>query len=688
MLEHRPACRTEADEAPGMHSARSEEGAYSRYVTGERRSGCVPAASLPPGVKPVGALALAFLFFAGSGCEFSFPDNGIDGRDAGRGPRQIDATNTCVGSIDPPWSRDPETSECWEHALVEDPATGECVPRRVKVVDPSYCRDRCTDMDEKGCRATEGCRALYRTELVDVDCESPCERALAFIECRATDEPRNRLKGRPCEELDASQCAQLDYCIGIHQLASHCVSPPVGAGAFQACASEAGNCSGCGPMSLRNPKSGICETIQPCPAVDSFSGFPDWAICDWHCEDLDEESCIAEITCRAAYVDHGDGAACSPLEFVGCWGVASRVEEGAGCDQLDAYQCSRRPDCVAVHLPTYCPPNARCASPYADFLYCASEAYLKAANAANTFELRDPVSGLCRDCRKFAAVAGHKDVARCDGRCEELDEATCVMTPGCRAAYTTNFEHSPDPIASAIFVGCWSTAPSQPGTGSGGDCTALDALECSRRDNCAAYHEIGPPCDDWECGSDPNAECVDCPEYGLFRQCGPEEPPIPPECDTISDELECVESAGCMPLYRGSDCSCTDDGICSCNYWTFYGCTSAAVPPGDDPQDAAAIAACVEEFSGCDCEEGCVDGFFELVWYPASAGTYPSDTSAPEELLKIGVARYLCSVCTCQENWLIQKDGGWASVSAIEMCTEIVTYRKLIPLKEWVGGCC
>ncbi|MFH0900038.1 MAG: SUMF1/EgtB/PvdO family nonheme iron enzyme [Pseudomonadota bacterium] len=55
-LEHRSVCRTEADEAAGGVAARSEEGAYSRYVTNERRSGCVPAASLPTGGKPFGAL--------------------------------------------------------------------------------------------------------------------------------------------------------------------------------------------------------------------------------------------------------------------------------------------------------------------------------------------------------------------------------------------------------------------------------------------------------------------------------------------------------------------------------------------------------------------------------------------------------------------------------------------------------
>ncbi|MFH0903262.1 MAG: hypothetical protein V2A73_21745, partial [Pseudomonadota bacterium] len=55
---------TEADEAPGAQPQGARREHTRRYVTDERRSGCVPATSLPTGGKPFGALARASYSFA------------------------------------------------------------------------------------------------------------------------------------------------------------------------------------------------------------------------------------------------------------------------------------------------------------------------------------------------------------------------------------------------------------------------------------------------------------------------------------------------------------------------------------------------------------------------------------------------------------------------------------------------
>ena len=104
----------------------------------------------------------------------------------------------------------------------------------------------------------------------------------------------------------------------------------------------------------------------------------------------------------------------------------------------------------------------------------------------------------------------------------------------------------------------------------GGDCTVLDAYECSRHDDCAAFHErVWSEC----AGGDWTA----CPvDLGSFFGCGPETvpPPPPPLCPDIFDERTCIGTSGCEPIYEGSECSCTDTE-CTCAVWTFLACRDA-----------------------------------------------------------------------------------------------------------------
>nr|MBA3818940.1 hypothetical protein [Deltaproteobacteria bacterium] len=78
--------------------------------------------------------------------------------------------------------------------------------------------------------------------------------------------------------------------------------------------------------------------------------------------------------------------------------------------------------------------------------------------------------------------AAQPDWGSCYSQCEALDESSCVVTAGCRAAYTDfpNEDRSPE------FRGCWATALSGPVQGGG--CVGLDAHACSRHDDCSAYY--------------------------------------------------------------------------------------------------------------------------------------------------------------------------------------------------------
>jgi hypothetical protein len=115
---------------------------------------------------------------------------------------------------------------------------------------------------------------------------------------------------------------------------------------------------------LRNPTYGTCEFFgcnggglegvgsapsSPRAATDA----PDWGVCGSPCEMLDEDSCRRADACRAIYVDScaGSGIPCVRVDFSKCWPTApSGPVRGSECVGLDAQECSRHDDCVAVHF--------------------------------------------------------------------------------------------------------------------------------------------------------------------------------------------------------------------------------------------------------------------------------------------------------------------------------------------------
>jgi hypothetical protein len=193
----------------------------------------------------------------------------------------------------------------------------------------------------------------------------------------------------------------------------------------------------------------------------------------------------------------------------------------------------------------------------------------------------------------------------CESACSYLDEATCLATAGCRAAYMDDFG----------YYECWAVDMSGPVQG---QCAGLDAWECSRHDDCVAWHTSSCSSDDptdpsgdiacaigsfRECAAEPGADPGSCFGEVLCDALPPECPPDsiagrrdgcwtgacilveecePIACESLADEQACVDRADCVALYEGSDCTCDANGNCTCSTWTF---TSCATAQPDDPTD-------------------------------------------------------------------------------------------------------
>lgn len=251
--------------------------------------------------------------------------------------------------------------------------------------------------------------------------------------------------------------------------------------------------------------------------------------------------------------------------------------------------------------------------------------------------VRDPYTGQCTwlgggncdpDCGPcpVPATEAEPDVSwgACYSECTGLGEQACLDAPGCRGAYYSAGGPEPLPPGGSpsqdVFFECWAT--DRQGPIEGGECTGLDAWQCSRHDDCVAIHalecegNIDGPCSlgvfnqcapepgtetgcysDADCASGevctageecmPPPGCDDgeaCPAV-CYGRCVPDSDPPPPPpppaaCADIYDEMACIARADCAPYYEGVDCTCSADG-CTCADWAFSACQDAdkAVPP-------------------------------------------------------------------------------------------------------------
>jgi hypothetical protein len=111
---------------------------------------------------------------------------------------------------------------------------------------------------------------------------------------------------------------------------------------------------------VRDPYTGQCQTVGggggwdcdsscgPCtyPAVAELS-IADWGMCWGTCAGLEEESCFVAPGCYAAYLN--DAETDGPPSFWGCWDTAPSGPVQGSCANLDAYECSRHDNCIAIY---------------------------------------------------------------------------------------------------------------------------------------------------------------------------------------------------------------------------------------------------------------------------------------------------------------------------------------------------
>jgi hypothetical protein len=217
----------------------------------------------------------------------------------------------------------------------------------------------------------------------------------------------------------------------------------------------------------------------------------------------------------------------------------------------------------------------------------------------------DSTCGTCEPVPAEPAPGALPSWGYCDSECSYLDEGTCLATAGCRAAYMDDFG----------YFECWSVDMSGPVQG--GQCAGLDAWECSRHDDCVAWHantcsgdDPTDPSGDIACGIGAFRECAAEPgaDPGLCHgqvDCTALPPGCPPNsvagrrdgcwtgacilveqcepawCEDIADEQTCKSRSDCVARYEGSDCTCDASGNCTCGTWTFTSCATAQPDPID-----------------------------------------------------------------------------------------------------------
>jgi hypothetical protein len=191
-----------------------------------------------------------------------------------------------------------------------------------------------------------------------------------------------------------------------------------------------------------------------------------------------------------------------------------------------------------------------------------------------------------------------EDWGMCYGGCEGLDEATCLDTPLCRAAYVGQCLQDVSCYAGSEgleFYECWSVAPQNPT--STGSCGNLDAYECSRHDNCAAVHDQAQGAAGGEGGAEaPQSDLAIA--IGRFTTCVPELTACDLEDpDSCGDGARCVADPECQPP------PCEDEEGCPT-------CAGVCVP--DERQLCYQAVTCDGEPPACD--GGTLPGILDGCW--------------------------------------------------------------------------
>ncbi len=196
------------------------------------------------------------------------------------------------------------------------------------------------------------------------------------------------------------------------------------------------------------------------------------------------------------------------------------------------------------------------------------------------------------------------------------------------------------------------------------------------------------------CGDDCDPERGTCKPYGgaccaVDADCGQgaacywNEPHDASICLPVPTAwYECWVDADCEP-----DEQCVDEYWAPCPYmmtgpFEFGYCQKSK------------FLECVAKHSGCDCDQGCADGYSVTVYHPADAGEFPPATTPPQELMDVAVAKYECGVCSCTESWAVKDAGVWMTEElgndAENFCAFLLAFDEACGgcLVAWEGGCC
>jgi hypothetical protein len=409
----------------------------------------------------------------------------------------------------------------------------------------------------------------------------------------------------------------------------------------------------------RNPDNGVCEYGGGggCGPTDSNGlseapgALPDWASCESGCEWLAEGDCLAAAQCRGIYTrsflpdSDGDGEAdCAPESpdcgggqvYSECWGIApSGPATGESCYGLDAYNCSRHNDCIALYDYVANPSGddnlvlqfTSC-EPEPPTLGCYSDAECPSGYdcTADTeclpppdCEFGDACDSVCYGqcvpsegaCTNVDCGYGYHCEERCEYEtcpdengdgicepCEDLNGDGLCDTSACEAVCVPNYD-------SCEAIDC----------GEGYECQKL-CYGCDDGD--PACDVAGPWCEPTCVPIEPaSCDAIDCgPGAHCELQCyptDPDDPSVPPgpmdECFPVCvpDAPVCDDLILCAP---GTHCEqvcvaeCTPDGECGPPV-----CTEECVPDGPTEtceslateEACAARPDCTPVYTGEDC---------------------------------------------------------------------------------------
>ncbi len=477
-------------------------------------------------------------------------------------------------------------------------------------VEPPVCE---AISDESACLARPECEAIYSdcasggaaAPIGDEDriAPPPCEGG--FAACQTRHVPTR------CEGLDEASCLADPSCEPEYS-ANRCAAMPCLEG--EECGRCGGiSYTGCHDRGGCECEPVLCDLYCEFGFARDDRGCEVCA-CNpppvGECRALTEEQCVVTPGCQPVYDGGGacacpgcvEGETCPPCE---CDPIPSRfaycteVLEDK-CAWLDEQSCNAEPSCVAEYLETPC----ACDATSSDCLVDCHPVFVGCHSGNST----------CGDvlCDMYCEFGFQTDRNGCEicacnpppSGCAAKDETSCLSDPSCQPIYGETGCACPacDPASGVACGPCDCPPPTRffAGCTDVDRCANLDEASCNATPECQA--EYGSICARMPCRPGPDGTCAEvppCDAEASFLGCHQrfECPPIPaiwceygnvidpmtgcatgqcnpnPECAGLS-EADCVSRSECSAVYAQLDCLmyCEEgDPNCGCSV-TFVEC--------------------------------------------------------------------------------------------------------------------